>query len=142
MPKKSCKHCGIVSFNHVCPVATKERNAQDAKREDKSIYWSRRWRRMRVDVLEYQEYICLWSLYVDGVIREASPCHHIIPIIEDDKRAYDIDNVIGLNKDVHDSVHELYKTDKVKTMNTLRECMRLWDNNVRTDGLGALADMK
>jgi len=140
MPKKTCRHCGIVSFNHVCPVATREKNARDAKREDKSIYWCSRWRRLRADVLEYQDYICMWSLYVDGVIVFANVCHHIIEIIVDDTKAYDIENVIGLSKVSHDKVHELYKIDKDKTQDILRECMRLWDSNIRVEGLGCLRD--
>lgn len=138
MPKKSCKYCGIVPFNHVCPVRTKEKNALDAKREDKSIYWSSRYRRLRVQVLEYQEYICLWSLYVDGVVREANICHHIIEIMVDDKKAYDIENVIGIDKGRHDIVHELYKIDKKATMSILYECLRLWDDGVRLEGIGRL----
>jgi len=141
MPKKTCKHCGVVDFNHVCPVVTKEKNARDAKREDKSIYWCSRWRRLRADVLEYQNNICMWSLYVEGVIVQANVCHHIIEIMTDDSKAYDIENVIALDRDVHrDTVHRLYKTDKKKTQDILRECMKLWDSNVRIDGLGCLRD--
>ena len=138
MPKKSCKHCGIVNFNHVCPVVTKEKNERDAKREDKSIYWSSRWRKLRAEVLKYQDYICLWSLYIDGVIREANTGHRIVTLMDDESLAYDIENVIGLNEDVHDTIHELYKTDKNGAMELLRECMRLWDIGVRLDGLGML----
>ena len=140
MPKKTCKHCGVVDFNHVCPVTTKEKNARDAKREDKSIYWCSRWRRLRADVLDYQNNICMWSLYVEGIIVQANVCHHIIEIINDDTKSYDIENVIGLSKTSHCRVHELYKTDKKNTQYILKECMRLWDSNVRLEGLGCLRD--
>ncbi|MBZ9635509.1 hypothetical protein [Clostridium sp. FP1] len=138
MPMKSCSHCGIVPMNHKCPVIAKEQHDRDSKREDKKIYWSVKWRKLRVVVLEEQEYVCLWSLYVDGVIRQASCVHHIVELIVDDSKAYDRDNVIGLDKSVHDVVHELYKIDRVNTMKILRECNRLWLEGVRLEGMGML----
>ncbi|MGK0468186.1 hypothetical protein [Clostridium sp.] len=142
MPKKSCKYCGIVPFNHVCPVTTKAKNDRDAKREDKSIYWSTRYRKLRTEVLEYQDNICLWSLYVEGKIVQANVCHHIIEIMIDDKLAYDKENFIGIDKGIHrDTVHRLYKIDKEATQDILRECMSLWNNGVKTEGLGALKEM-
>jgi hypothetical protein len=138
MPKKSCKHCGIVNFNHVCPVVAKEQNARDAKRSDKKVYWDKRWRMLRADVLQHQLSICLWSLYVEGIIKPAYIGHHIIEVMVDKTRVYDIDNVIGLGKDAHEEVHRLYLIDKSKTMKRLEECKRLWDSGVRFDGLGIL----
>ena len=140
MAKKSCRYCGIVPFNHVCPVVTKEKNARDAKREDKSIYWCSKWRKLRADVLDYQDHVCLWSLYVEGIVREARTCHHIVTLMDDDTKAYDIDNVIGMEKHTHDRVHELYKINKKATMKLLRECMKLWDDGIKTEGLGILRD--
>lgn len=140
LPKKSCPRCGIVPMNHVCPVRIKEQHDRDSKREDKQIYWSSRWRKLREEVLEYQEYMCLWSLYVEGMIRQANVGHHIITLLDDDKKAYDIENIIGLDKDAHDRVHELYKIDKKATIEILNECMRLCDKGVKLDGLGVLSD--
>jgi len=127
-------------MNHKCPVVAKQQSAVDAKREDKKIYKDIRWRRLRVEVLEYQEYICLWSLYVEGVIRQANIGHHIIEIIVDESKAYDITNVVGLCKDAHDDIHELYKTNKKETMALIRECNRLWDIGVRAEGIGMLSN--
>lgn len=135
---KSCPHCGIVPLNHVCPVVAKEQHKRDSKREDKKIYWSNKWRKLRTEVLEDQEYICLWSMYIDGVVRETKVCHHIIELIADESKAYDIDNLIGLHKDSHDAIHELYKIDKAKTICILMECKKLWSQGVRLEGLGRL----
>lgn len=139
MPMKSCGSCHkIVPLNHMCPVIRKQRNTEDAKREEKKIYKNIKWRRLRLEVLDYQEYVCLWSLYIDGVIRQANIVHHIIEILVDDSKAYDIDNVIGLCKAAHDDIHVLYKTNKKDTIALIKECNRLWHKGIRAEGLGTL----
>ncbi|MBW9170768.1 hypothetical protein K2F43_06050 [Clostridium estertheticum] len=143
MPMKSCGTCGkIVPMNHVCSIKVREQSIRDSKREDKKIYWSSKWRKLRADILEDCECICLWSMYVEGVIRESTVCHHIVEVIVDDSKAYDKDNVIALNYDIHRyTIHdELYKIDKTETMRVLLECKRLWSEGVRTEGLGMLRD--
>ena len=141
MPMKTCKHCGIVPFNHICPVSKKNRNYNDSLREDKGIYWDTRWKKLRTEVLEYQKDICLWSLYVEGTIRQADHVHHIVTLTDDKSLAYDIENVVGLNKDVHEYIHKLYKVNKINTIQILRECMKLWDNNNGIKQAGTLKFM-
>jgi hypothetical protein len=128
-------------MNHICPVALKEKNKADAKRDDKKIYRDKRWRKLREEVLEDQEHICLWSLYVEGIIRYANVGHHIVEIIVDESKAYIRENVIGVNKYSHDIIHNLYKSNKEETMSVLYECNKLWNSGVRMDGLGILKDI-
>ena len=129
MAMKTCRYCGIVALNHICPVSKKNKNYNDSKREDKEIYWDKKWKKLREEVLEYQKNICLWSLYVEGTITEANQVHHIITLADDRTLAYDIENVIGLSKDAHDHIHKLYKINKTNTIKLIRECLRLWNNN-------------
>jgi 5-methylcytosine-specific restriction enzyme A len=136
--KKSCRYCGIVPANHVCTVALKNKSAMDAKREDKKFYKTIRWQNLRLEVLKNQDYICLWSLYVEGIIRQANTAHHIVEILIDKSKAYDIDNLIGLNETIHDTVHKLYKTNKDDTIKIIEECNRLWADGIKLEGLGTL----
>lgn len=124
-------------MNHKCPVLRQEQ----AQRQDKSIYWTGRWRKLRLDVLDSQEYVCLWSLYVDGKVRECNVCHHIVEIEQDYSQAYEVDNLIGVEGDVHKRIHALYKIDKYKTIKIIKECKRLWDDGIKLEGLGKLREL-
>lgn len=140
MPKKSCQYCGIVDMKHVCPVVQKEQRIRDSKREDKKIYWSSKWRKLREASLGRTGVYLLIIYVCRGYYKSASVCHHIVEIIVDDTKSYDKDNVIGLSKDTHDKVHELYKIDNFETMRVLLECNRFWSEGVRLEGLGMLRD--
>lgn len=111
MPKKTCPYCGIVDMNHVCPVVSKERNKYRNSRDDAKIYSDTRWDKVRAEVLDECNYVCLYSFYVDGEIRVADCVHHIVEVLKDKSKAYDKDDLIGLNSEVHKEVHKIYKTE-------------------------------
>lgn len=144
MPKKTCKYCGIVDYNHKCPVITKQKSKDRSSRDDYKIYHTVEWTELREEVLDDCNNICLWSMYVDGEIRVADCVHHIIEVMKNKDIAYDKDNVIALYKDAHDYIHKLYKTKyKEKTRELLRQLKRDWDNGIKLEGLGrykSLAD--
>jgi 5-methylcytosine-specific restriction protein A len=142
LPSKSCQYCGIVPLNHKCPVKAKEKRREDLKREDKKIYWSSKWRRLRDEVLEDCNNICLFSMYVEGIIKPADCVHHIVEIEKDVSKGYDNDNLIALNKDVHEYIHKVYKTEyKSECIELLIKCKQDWDNGVRMEGLGRYKDI-
>lgn len=138
--KITCSRCGVVNAGHKCPVKAKEQRKRDLQRQDKAIYWSDTWKKLRADILLECNHVCLWSLYTDGHIREATTCHHIVELMEDNSKAYDKDNLICLHKDAHDTVHELYKKDRQATMELLIECKKLWGSGVKLEGLFILKE--
>ncbi len=101
-----CKQCGIVDKPHKCP---KIKRKIDRERTDNKVYESNEYRSLRREILEDYNYLCLWSLYIDGRVKEAEEVHHIIEILEDELEATEYDNLIPLRKDMHDKVHKLYK---------------------------------
>ena len=115
--KITCRHCGIVSRPHECPM---KKRKYDYTREDKKIYVSKRYRKVREQVLNDYNNICLFSLAIEGKIRPAYEVHHIVEIIEDSSKAYDYDNLIPLTEFRHREVHNLYKKDKANTQELLR----------------------
>lgn len=130
MPKKTCKYCGIVPMNHVCPHITKERNKYRNSRDDAKIYADDRWDKIRADIIDECNSICLWSFYVDGEIRSVDCVHHICTVIEDKGQAYNKDNLIALDSEAHKDIHKLYKTQckdyVIKLLRQLKEYNNLY----------------
>lgn len=105
----------------------KYRNRKEkAKRVDNAVYNSRRWRKLRALVLEDHNYICLYTLFKEGRIIKADCVHHITEIIDNEALAYEYNNLICLSKEKHKLIHELYKEDKEKVQEELREMNRRW----------------
>jgi 5-methylcytosine-specific restriction protein A len=124
--KITCKYCGIVDRPHHCP---KSKRKTDRTRIDNKVYESKEYREVREEVLEDHNYICLWSLYVDGKIVKAEITHHIIEILEDESKSKDYNNLIplqGFNHKHH--VHRLYFINKEKTQELLRKMIRDFKN--------------
>ena len=64
--------------------------------------------------------ICLWSFFIDGVVKEASTVHHIIEILKDESKAFDLDNLIPLSEYNHSLIHQYYKTNYKECIGLLR----------------------
>lgn len=123
--KKTCPYCGIVDYKHKCPVREAKRKKTHriykSKRED-DIYNSK-WEELRKKVLFNSRYICLYSLYRYGVIREANRVHHIVTVRDNKDLAYNINNLIALSENAHIEVHKIYNRsleDKIKLQEELR----------------------
>ncbi len=130
--KTTCKYCGIVDRPHHCPHSKRK---ADRTRIDNKVYESKEYREVREEVLSDYNYICLWSLYVDGRIRAADVTHHIVEILEDESKATDYNNLIPLSDYSHkNEVHVLYLSDKVKTQDLLMEMLRDYKNGDMTLG--------
>ncbi len=129
---KTCKHCGIVDKKHICPH--KPKRIYQYNRTDKKVYATRRWQNKREQILDDYNYICLWSMYIDGELKEANEVHHIVELLEDDSLAYEDDNLIPIEFYQHKYVHELYKKDKKGIQNLLRLMIDSYRNGDRTLG--------
>ena len=74
-------------------------------RYDKSIYWSKRWRALRLQVFARDNYTCqACGGLCHGTGRghpEAPECDHIIPHRGDERLKWDIDNLQTLHKRCH-----------------------------------------
>lgn len=131
--KMTCKYCGIVSKPHKCPNIKNKWN-RDNNRKDKKIYRTNRWQNTRDSILDSYNHICLWSLYVDGVIVKANTVHHIVELLEDETLAYDEENLITLEQYKHNYIHELYKTNKIQVQDLLRLMVKSYRDDDRTIG--------
>lgn len=108
---KTCKYCGIVSYNHVCPHRTKKE--KEITEIDK-FRWSRIWQRKREEIKKRDLYlcqICKRKLYntISQYNTEALSVHHNIPIAEDYNKRLDNDNLITLCS-IH---HEMCENNEI-----------------------------
>lgn len=128
----ACSSCGrIHQRGYVCEIKRKRKTDYQNAREDTGIYYSNRWRTIRGQVLEEHNHICLYSFYVEGKIIKATDVHHIIELNDNSSLAYEEDNLISLSKEKHRLIHELYKEDKKKIQEQLREFKKRWKDGDR-----------
>lgn len=123
--KTTCKRCGIVERPHKCPFSKRK---VDRTRSDNKAYESKQYRKARKKVLESFDNKCLWSLFVDGRIRETNITHHIIEILEDESKSADKSNLIPLTEANHKLVHRLYLIDKLKIQELLKKMIFEYNN--------------
>lgn len=134
MRKKTCANCGIVPFDHKCPVVAKDRYKVNKDRVDNKIYQTKEWRKLREDMREDAKYMCLVSFYCIGNVVVSNTVHHIIEVLQDNTLVYDKDNLIALSEDIHREIHRLYKVSpKVKreVQELQRRCKELWSEGNR-----------
>ena len=128
----ACSSCGRVhQRGYVCEIKRKRKTDYQNAREDTGIYYSNRWRTIRGQVLEEHNHICLYSFYVEKKIIKATDVHHIIELNDNSSLAYEEDNLISLSKEKHRLIHELYKEDKKKIQEQLREFKKRWKDGDR-----------
>ena len=122
--KVTCKYCGIVNKPHICPNKPKRSRKSYRDRIDSKSYESKQYRKARRVCINRFNNKCLWSIYIDGKVKEAEEVHHIVEILEDESLSNDLDNLITLTGQAHDKVHELYKINKEKVQKILRLMMK------------------
>lgn len=121
--KMSCKYCGIVNKPHKCPHQKTKWN-KDNNRTDKKIYRTIMWQKTRNNILDECNHICLWSLYIDGIITRADTVHHIVELLDDESLAFDYDNLIPIEQHKHRYIHEIYKTNKNEVQQLLKKMIK------------------
>ena len=133
----ACSVCGRVHMNnYMCNIKKKRDREKKEDRVDSDIYFSSQWRKLRADVLEDYQNVCLYTFYTEGRAVVANCVHHIIEIMEDDTLAYEVSNLIPLSNDKHKLIHELYREDKKKIQNELREMKERWEKGDRNIPMG------
>ena len=133
----SCSSCSRVhASDYVCNIKRKRKLESTKDRVDTGIYRSNKWRTIRGQVLEGCFNICLWTFYKENKIVKADCVHHIVELLEDESLAYHEDNLIALSKDKHKLIHSLYKEDKAKIQEELREMKSKWKNEERELRMG------
>lgn len=131
----ACSACGRVhQRGDVCEPKKKRATEYERKRRtrnDVGIYKSSLWDKARANILEQYHHICLYSFYKEGKIIKATDVHHIIELNDNSSLAYDESNLISLSKEKHRLIHELYKEDKKKIQEQLREFKKRWKDGDR-----------
>ena len=97
--KKTCKYCGVVPYDHVCPHQ-KHYHKRSGTGEAEAFRNSRRWQRIRELIKQRDLYLC--AVCRSGKYEpvrynsEDLEVHHIDPIDEAPDRRDDEDNLITL----------------------------------------------
>lgn len=128
----ACSICGrIHQRGYVCEQKRKRNYDYKKDREDTGIYKSGLWDKARANILEQYHHICLYSFYVEQKTVKATDVHHIIELNDNSSLAFNEDNLIPLSKEKHRLVHELYKEDKKKIQEELRNMKKRWKDGDR-----------
>lgn len=95
---KTCKYCGIVPYNHICPH--KEKHKKSVTNVDR-FRWSRIWQEKREEIKQRDLYlcqICIREIFGTTIKYNSNnlSVHHNIPINEDYNRRLDNNNLITL----------------------------------------------
>lgn len=132
----ACSSCGRVhAKDYICKVKKQRQRQYRKDKIDTAIYRANKWHKIRGQVLEDYNYVCLYTFYKEGKIIEANQVHHIIELLDDESLAYDEDNLIPMSKEKHRLIHELYKDNKRQIQEELREMKKRWNNGERAIGL-------
>lgn len=119
--KKVCTDCGAIidySAGYICDTCNTKRNKDKynyEKANHKRLYHTKRWQRLRRNIMAKYNWLCLPSLE-QGLIVEAKILHHIEEANE--SNFYDKDNLIPLSFNMHEEVHRRYDNGK----ESKREC--------------------
>jgi len=99
--KISCSACGSIhERNYICDSKKKiklDKSRRDRERLDNTYYNTNKWRKLRKQVIEEYDNICLWSMYIASKYIEANHVHHIEEVLGDDDGVYDWDNLCPLD---------------------------------------------
>lgn len=88
-----------------------------------SLYHTNRWRKLRETIMSYYDGLDQWALS-HGRIEYAETVHHIVPTIDNESMFFTVGNLIPVSRRSHDEIHALYKTDKDRTQEKLKDITR------------------
>ena len=99
MMYKTCKMCGVVPIDHICPHRRSRQKSGD--RQSDKFRKTKAWTDKSVEIRQRDRYlcqVCLKNLYntLDTLNYKTVEVHHIIPINEDYNKRLDNDNLISL----------------------------------------------
>lgn len=121
--KKTCKHCGVVDENHICPHRKSRQKSGD--RQSDKFRNTIRWQRKRDEIKLRDRYlcqICLRDRYntLSFLNYMTVQVHHITSIQEDYNRRLDNDNLISLC-DYHHKMAEYGQIPKEELYEIVKE---------------------
>ena len=119
---KTCKYCGIVPYDHICPYKSKTK--KEATEIDK-FRWTKAWQKKREEIKKRDLYlcqICIRELYntTTKYNTENLSVHHNIPLVEDYNKRLDNNNLITLCS-VHHEMCENNKIDREEVQRIIEE---------------------
>ena len=116
--KSLCKECSSKRL--------KQRHERDKAADNvQAIYLSYEWRKLKHSVREFYPQYDMYIYEKYGRMLPVQVFHHIIPVSKEnkDEMAFKWENIIGLSKEGHREVHELYRKslrDKSETISLLQ----------------------
>ena len=119
---KKCKcGCIIELGKSLCDDCLKERKQKYSKGykpprrnyKEQQFYRSKEWFATRDKIRKRDKYLCMLC-YSDGHIKPLKAVHHIVELKDDWNKRTDISNLIGVCREHHDNIHNIYLNPKEK----------------------------
>ncbi|GMQ56774.1 hypothetical protein AN1V17_11680 [Vallitalea sediminicola] len=123
--EKYCDECKV-KYEFIRKDNMKVYDKYQRNKDSKRIYDSKEWKALTKLCKDRFQYIDVYQYYINNVIVYGEICHHIIEIVEDGSRIYDLDNLIYLSSATHNYIHGLYKRDKEATQSVLFKLVERW----------------
>lgn len=98
--------------------------------DSKAVYNSKQWNRLTEQCKDRFKGLDIYSYYILNEIEYGNICHHIEEIVLNDRRQYDIENLIYLNSSNHNIIHSMYKNDYEGTKKMLFELVERWKKDI------------
>lgn len=100
---KTCSRCGIVPDNHICPY----KPTKKIKTTANTVRQTNRWHQKSLNIRERDDFMCrVCRLNLYGTVKQYNSTdievHHIIPLEEDDTKAFEDNNLISLCRYHHE----------------------------------------
>ena len=97
--KKTCKYCGVVNEDHICPY--KRSRAKQGDRQSDRFRKTKAWTNKSIEIRQRDRYlcrVCMANLYntMNWLNYKGVEVHHITPINEDYNQRLDNNNLISL----------------------------------------------
>lgn len=125
---KRCSRCGKrLLSGTTCDCVKLRHKEYDKYSRDKDaamFYHSQAWERMRNYIMDKYDCLDLYELHVNHRVVRADVVHHIVELREDKAQALLECNLISVSSATHNMIHKMYKEDKEKMQNILRDCLR------------------
>lgn len=144
-----CTHCGrYVQVGLECECIQKIKDKKTVYKPSKkdtysgaqkksvygsdSLYHSAAWKRLCDKVKERYSYMDIYAWYKYQRIETGEIVHHIIPVKDDYSKRFDINNLIYLTRKNHETIHQLYSSEKkTETQQELLSLIRRWNDDQR-----------
>ena len=136
---KRCSRCGRrMTPGQRCPCQKQRHQEYDRYSRDKrtkDFYGSKEWEQARDAAIEADGGVDVYLYMTRGEIALADTVHHIVPLKDDWSRRTDIRNLMSLSHDTHSMIEQMYRKDKKKTIQNLKEILKEFREIRRAGGI-------